>query len=519
MLRLSSAALVALLPVAASAADLRIGLAVPPTAIDPHFHNNGQNNSNSSHIFEGLTRQDEAQRIKPALAESWRTTDDRTWEFKLRPGVVFHDGSPFTAEDVAFTLKRAPDVPRSPSSFAGYLKAVADYEVVDPHTIRIRTKGPDPLLPVNLSKVWIVSAKVGRDATTADYNSGKAMIGTGPYAFAEWATGERLTLKRNERYWGEREPWDKVDLRIIPAPAARVAALLAGDVDLIADVPSTNRADLERNQAVKVWSGASNRVVFLSMDVASEMPLPGVEAKDGTALAKNPLRDLRVRAALSKAIDRKAIVERVLEGDGLPADQLLPAGLFGRSPNLALETPDLEAAKQLLKDAGYPDGFKLPLYTSHDRVANAVNVVQTVAQWWTRLGLQVKVETMPHTIYLTRAGKTELSAMLHSWGAGTGEASDTLGALVHTVIPTAGFGASNRGRYSNPEVDKLIDQALVTVDDAKREVLLIAATDVAIKDHAVLPLYFSTNVWATRKDLVYKVRADSNTLAMGVRAK
>jgi len=503
----------------AAAAELRIGLAVPPTAIDPHFHNNGQNNSNSSHVFDALTRQDEAQRIKPALAESWKTVDDLTWEFKLRQGVVFHDGTPFTAEDVAFTLQRAPNVPRSPSSFAGYLKAVAGHEIVDAHTIRIRTKGPDPLLPVNLSKVWIVSAKAGKDATTADYNSGKAMIGTGPYAFSEWVSGERLVLKRNDRYWGEREPWDTASLRIIPAPAARVAALLAGDVDLIADVPSTNRADLEKNPQISVWAGASNRVVFLSMDVASETPLPGVEAKDGSALAKNPLRDPKVRAALSKAIDREALVARVLEGDGLPADQLLPSGLFGRSPNLPLEKPDLDGAKALLREAGYPDGFKLPLFTSNDRVPNAPNVVQTVAQWWTRLGLQVKVETMPHAIYLTRAGKAELAAMLHSWGAGTGEASDTLGALVHTPIANAGFGASNRGRYGNPLVDAPIDQALVTVDDARREALLIAATDVAMRDYAVLPLYFSVNVWATRKGLEYRTRSDSNTLAMSVRTR
>eukprot|EP01037_Dinobryon_pediforme_P002070 gene2070-2107_t len=431
------------------AADLRIGLASQPTSLDPYFHNNGANNAQARHVFDSLTTQDANQQVGPGLAESWRLVDDVTWEFKLRPGVRFHDGTPATASDVAFTLERAPNVPNSPSTFGTYTKQIESWTIVDDRTIRLRTVGPSPLVAVDLSAVAIVSRKHGQGATTADYQSGKAMIGTGPYRLVEHVPGDRIVYARNPDYWGGAEPWDKVTFRIISAGPSRIAALLARDVDIIDDVPTTDIAQLRARPDIKLWSGVTNRLTFLSVDVFNDVPMPAnISDNAGAPMKQNPMRDLRVRQALSLAIDRNVIVDRVNEGEAIRADQLVPKGFFGFNPAIKPEISDPAAARRLLAEAGYPDGFRIVLHTSNDRIVNATRTVQVVAQMWTRIGIKTSVETMPHTVYSNRTARNELSHMLHSWGAGTGEAAGTFVGIVHTR--GGAYGGSNRGRYSNP---------------------------------------------------------------------
>ena len=230
----------------ANARDISIGLQAAITSMDPHYHNIGPNNSTLRHIFEPLVRPDENQKLTPALATSWKALDDTTWEFKLRKNVRWHDGSPFTADDVAFTLKRVPNVPNSPSSFATFTKPIINVKVVDAHTLIFKTAFPHPLLPSDLTAVAIVSKAVGEKATTDDYNSGKAAIGTGPYKFLEYVANQRIVVKANYGYWGGEEPWDKVTFKMLTSPAARVAALLSGDVEMIETVPTADIAKLEK---------------------------------------------------------------------------------------------------------------------------------------------------------------------------------------------------------------------------------------------------------------------------------
>ena len=501
---------------AALAAELVIGSALEPSSIDPHYHNLGPNNAIARHIFESLVDTNEKQQLQPGLAVSWKPINDTTWEFKLRQGVKFHDGTPFTADDVLFTFERAPNVEASPSSFALYTKGKT-LKKIDDYTVHIITEKPYPLMPNDVSTIYIISKKHGQGAKTGDYNSGKAAIGTGKYKFVEWVPSDRLVLDKNPAYWGKKAQFDRVVFKPITSDPARVAALLAGDVDMIDVVPTADIPRLKDNPNVVLSQGVSNRVIYLHMDqFRAESPFI-----TGTG-GKNPLMDQRVRKAISKAINRPAIVERVMEGIALPAGQLLPEGFFGVSPTLKPEKYDPETAKKLLAEAGYPNGFGLTLHGPNDRYINDAKICQAIGQMLARVGIDAKVETMSKSVFFSKASRggpnksPAFSFILVGWGSGTGEASSPLKSLLHTYDKEKGLGASNRGRYSNAEMDKLVQQALATVDDAKREKLLQQATQIAIEDLGIIPLHYQVNVWATRKGLAYKPRTDEYTLATSV---
>ncbi|MEM9427897.1 MAG: ABC transporter substrate-binding protein [Pseudomonadota bacterium] len=502
-----------------SAEPLTIGLASEPTSIDPHFHNLGPNNALARHIFGRLILQDERQQLTPGLALSWAPIDDLTWEFKLREGVTFHDGSAFTADDVVCSFVRAPDVPNSPSGFGTYTKG-KEVVKIDDFTIHFKTEAPYPLMANDVSTIPIVSDTSGCDASTEDYNAGTAAIGTGPYKFVSYKPGEAIELALNEDYWGEKPVWTEVTLRAISSGPSRVAALLAGDVDMIAGVPTTDIETLKNTDGIALSQGVSNRVIYLHMDQFRE-DSPFVTAKDGSPIT-NPLMDQRVRLAISKAINRDAIVERVMEGVAISAGQLLPEGFFGVSENLEPEAYDPEGAKALLAEAGYADGFAMTIHGPNDRYINDAAIAEAVGQMLARIGIDTSVETMPRSVYFSRAsrggedGQPEFSFILVGWGAGSGEASSPLKSLIHTFDADRGFGSSNRGRHSDAEVDALIEEALATVDDAGRQALLAEATERAIANVAIIPTHFQVNTWATKEGLSYVARTDEYTLATGV---
>ncbi len=498
------------------ATDLRVGLKLEPSSIDPHYHNLSPNNAFARHIFDRLVQTDDKQRLHPGLALSWKPLNDTTWEFKLRQGVKFHDGSPFTADDVLFTFERAPNVEASPSSFALYTKGKT-LKRIDDHTIHITTERPYPLMPNDVAIINIISKKHGEGAKTADYNSGKAAIGTGPYKFVEWVPGDRLVIEKNPDYWGEKAAFDHVVIKPISSGPTRVAALLAGDVEMIDLVPTADITRLKTDPKIVLSQGVSNRVIYLHLDHDRD-DTPFVTGTGG----KNPLKDVRVRKAISKAINRPAIVEKVMEGIAIPAGQLLPEGFFGVSPNLKAEAYDPEGAKKLLADAGWGGGFGITIHGPNDRYINDAKIAQAIGQMLTRIGIETKVETMPKSVYFSRASRggpnktPEFSFILVGWGSGTGEASSPLKSLLTTYDKSKGHGSSNRGRYSNPEVDKLVVEALATVDDTKREKLLQRATEVAINDLGIIPLHYQVNTWATRPGLAYTPRTDEATVIMNI---
>ena len=512
-----SIVLSAALPAPAPAADLSIALGADVTSIDPHFHNLTPNNNVGGHIFEPLVSKDQRGRLTPALAESWRTIDELTWEFRLRRGVKFHDGAEFTAADVAFSLDRVPTVPNSPSPFTTYSNQITEKIIVDPYTIRLKTAAPYPLMPNDMGTILIVSSRAAKGASTEDFNSGKATIGTGPFRFVRFAKGDRIELARHDAYWGRKAPWDRVTLRIVSSDPSRVAALLAGDVGAIENVPTADLARVAKTPGLSVFRIVSHRVMYLHLD-SSRDKSPFVTDKAGRPLDRNPLKDVRVRRAMSKAINRTALVERVMEGAAVATGQLMPEGMFGYVPQLKPEPFDPEGARKLLAEAGYPDGFGLTLHAPNNRYVNDEQVAQAIAQMLSRVGIVTRVDAMPSAVFFSRGNKLDFSFMLVGWGSDTAEASSPLKALLATFNTGKGMGASNRGRYSSAKMDALLDQALATVDDARRESLLQQATEVAMNDLGIIPLYHQENLWAARKGIVYAPRADERTFAHEFRA-
>jgi peptide/nickel transport system substrate-binding protein len=497
------------------AQELRIGIAQEPSSVDPHFNLVGPDESLARHLFDSLILQDERQRLTPGLAISWRAVNERTWEFRLRPNVIFSDGSPFTAEDVAFTLKRAPKVEGSPGGYGIFTRQVTGVDIVDPHTIRLSTENPYPLMPNDLSVVPIVSHSVGEKVASADFNSGKATVGTGPFRFVEWVPGDRIVMDRNESYWGHKPLWRRVVLKPIPTDSARVASLLSGDVDLIDVVPPSVLGDLRGRSDIRLAQAVSNRVIYLHLDSYRDRS-PFVTNLQGAVLDPNPLRDPRVRKAISKAINRRAIVDHIMGGLGDPAGELLPPGYFGTSPNLPPEPFDPEGATQLLIQAGYGQGFGITLHTSTTRPLNSVKSSVAIAEMLGRIGIAAKVESAPEAIFKTNAAKFEYSLFMLGWGSETGEASSSLRGILASRDATKGWGSVNRGRYSNPELDRLLGEAMSTIDDGAREHLLQRAMETGISDVGVIPLYYEVAAWASRKDLAYTPRGDEYTLAQSV---
>lgn len=512
---IAAAAATMLLSLPAAASDVTIAVGGAFTSLDPHYHNLTPNSALTQHLFDRLVHPDADLRPQPGLALSWEAVSPTIWEFRLREA-RFHDGTPFTADDVAFTLSRVPAVQNGPGGYAIYTRPVREVVVVDERTVRLVTAAPAPLIPAFMAALPMVGRRHGEGATTADYNSGRAAIGTGPYRLVSYTPGDRVVLQRNDQWWGAAEPWARVTVRLIANDSARLAALMAGDVALIDQVPTRDAANLGRDARVAVFAKPGVRNIYLHVDHARE-ETPFVTDAEGRRLARNPLRDLRVRRALSLGINRAGIVAQVMDGQAAPSGQFLPAGAMGHDPALQPDPYDPAAARRLLAEAGYPQGFAVTLHGPNDRYVNDAQILQAIAQMWTRIGIRTRVEALPSNAYFTRSARDEFSIGLLGWGTGTGEADSPLTALVATRDQARGRGASNRSGYSNAEIDGLLDRALATLDPAAREQLYQQATTIAIRDLAIIPMHHQVNLWAARRGLVYEGRSDERTMAMSLR--
>lgn len=500
----------------AMARDLVVALKTEPTSMDPQYHALTPNIQLSQTLFDPLVCADAEMLPKPCLAESW-TAQGNTWTFKLRPNVKFSDGSPFTAADVLFTFDRVPKVPNSPSSYKIYLQQITKVEAVDPLTVRITTEKPYPLLPTNMASLPIMSAKAASGSapegkTTTELNAGNGLVGAGPYRFVSWKRGSEIVFERNPYYWGPKPAWDKVIYRPISNPAARVAALLAGDVDLVEDPPTDDLERLKKDPKLNVVAKASNRIIYVALDQHGE-PTPGIQGTNG----KNPFLDKRVREAMSLAIDRQALVDRIMGGIATPAAQLLPLPMLGASKNLATPAKaDPEKAKALLKAAGYPDGFTLVLGSPNGRYINDSKVAQALAAMWTRIGVKTTVDAAAPPVFFKNRDNYAYSAYMAGWGTATGEMSNTLNSLLVTPNKEKGVGTTNRSRYSNKAMDKLVEDSADVMDPVKRGEMLAKASEMAMADFAMLPIHFEHSVWAMKKGIEFTGRADQQTMVQYV---
>ncbi|GAB3653361.1 ABC transporter substrate-binding protein [Ramlibacter alkalitolerans] len=500
----------------ATARDLVVAIKTEPSSMDPQYHALTPNIQLSQTLFDPLVCADAEMLPKPCLAESW-TAQGNTWTFKLRPNVKFSDGSPFTAADVLFTFDRVPKVPNSPSSYKIYLQQITKVEAVDPLTVRITTEKPYPLLPTNMASLPIMSAKAASGTapegkTTTELNAGNGLVGAGPYRFVSWKRGSEIVFERNPYYWGPKPAWDRVIYRPISNPAARVAALLAGDVDLVEDPPTDDLERLKKDPKLNVVAKASNRIIYVALDQNGEQT-PGIQGTNG----KNPLLDKRVREAMSLAIDREALVDRVMGGIATPAAQLLPLPMLGASKKLATAAKaDPEKAKALLKAAGYPDGFTLVLGSPNGRYINDSKVAQTLAAMWTRIGIKTTVDATAPPVFFKKRDSYAFSAYMAGWGTATGEMSNTLNSLLVTPNKEKGVGTTNRSRYSNKAMDKLVEDSADLMDPAQRSDMLAKASEMAMADFAMLPIHFEHSVWAMKKGIEFAGRADQQTMVQYV---
>lgn len=495
----------------ASAQTLTLGVAEPVTSMDPHYLNSPSNKNVLTSIYEALTDADNTYNTRASLAESWKLLDENTWEVKLRSGVKFHDGQPLTAEDVRASYTRVPKVPNAPAPFTTYIRLVKSMTVVDPHTIRFHTSGLDPILPNEMVQIRIIQAK-WEQATNEDFNSGRAAIGTGPIKFASYNPGSGIEVTRNDAYWRKPIPWEKVHYRFIADGAARVAALLAGDVQVIDLVPVDALPTLKANNKVRVATAEVGlRYIFLAMDQSRDDAPPGVTGPNGEPLAKNPFKDKRVREALSLAINRPLMVERVMDNLATATGQMMPAGGFGSVPDLKPPPFEPDRARKLLAEAGYPNGFRTPLYSPRGRYVNDVRVVQAVAQMWQRIGVQATVELQPWSTYASRVHRGEYAVMMGAVAAVTGEVSQVLRSAMGTSDRVKGWGGFNWGKYSNPAFDALLEKAQVTADDAQREKLLQDAMRMGAADVANIPLHLQRTTWAMQAGFRYTGRSDDQT--------
>ncbi len=501
----------------AQAQTLRIG-ARTPTVIDPHFQWLSTNEAYSMHMFDTLVIRGKDAQSYPGLASSWRMVDPLTWEFKLRQGIKFHDGQEFTATDVKFSIERIANLPNNPNPYTANTRSIARIEILDPYTVRFHSDVPDPLLPAPLGSVFIVSHKAARDAMPADFQSGKASIGTGPYRFVSYVPDAELKLVRNEGYWGDKPHWKDVHFRIIPNDASRVATLLAGDVDMIDFIPSHDIPNLKSNPKVAVHTGPADRLMYLMLDVGRE-PTPYATDAEGKPLPKNPFKDIRVRKAMSMAIDRDAVVARVMEGMAAKSTQMMPEGFGGFDPSYEGVKYDIDGAKKLLTEAGYPDGFNMTIHCSNNRYLNDGKTCQAAGQMLSRIGLKMKVETMPVNVFFPKISvpKSEYSLILMGWGnSSTGTASGFLAAILHSYDPAKRMGHANRAYFSDPVYDAMAEDALVEIDPAKREQKMKAAIRYATETYVTIPLHTLYTALATRKGLRVETRKDEMTIAMAV---
>jgi peptide/nickel transport system substrate-binding protein len=499
------------------AQELIIGRGNEPQSIDPHFTRAGPNQMTALHIFDRLVLSDQNVRPIPGLAVSWEAEDELTWLIRLRESVRFHDGTPFTADDVVYSFERAPNVPRSPASFAQSLSTLASIEVIDELTLRMRTFEPSPQFIENIGSIYILSRAASEGAQSIEFNNPGVAVGTGPFRFVSWQPGDRLTLERNDDYWGDTSDFQSVVMRFITTDAARVAALRSGSVDIIDLVGPADLPSLRGMRNINVFQVGSLRMVYLALNQREDMTR--FTTRTGRPLAENPLRDARVRRALSLLIDRRGLTDYILQGAGEPATQIVPVGSFGFAPSIPEPHVNRAEAHALLAEAGYSDGFGVTVHGSGNRFVMDSEITQAIGQMLARGGIRVnRVEVRPYAAYTPKAAAGEYPIFLFSYGNTSGESSRGLSNLLHSYDAQRDLGTLNRTRYSNPDFDAVITAALQEFDDDAREQLLQRAAEIAFhEDTALVPLYFESAVWAAREGLEVLPRRDIRTLAMSVR--
>jgi peptide/nickel transport system substrate-binding protein len=490
------------------------------SSMDPYARNETFLLTFMSNVYDPLIRRDKDLKLEAALATKWGTVNPTTWFFDLRQGVKFSDGSPFTADDVVFSLARASG---QGSNMLSYFVSVKEVKKVSDHRIEVITKYPDPLLAdkwaalLMMSKAW---AEKNNAVATADMTKNEEnfatrnAMGTGAFLLKERRAGERTVLVPNPGWWDKAtHNLTEVIFTPVPNPATRVAAIKAGDIDMMYEVPPADTETLKREANVAVLEGPETRVVFLGFDHERN------ELLESNIKGKNPYKDKRVREAMHRSIDVEAIKRTVMRGQSYPTNLMVAPGINGYVKALdnrpSLLSPD--AAKKLLADAGYPNGFETGMDCPNDRYVNDEKICQAVVAMLARIGIKVNLRAQTRSLYFAKILRKgdykpgELSFYMLGWSpAATYDVHNVFEQLIQTPSATTKKGLFNAGGYSNPEVDKLADAMEQETDKAKRDALIAQATKLYVEDYAYIPLHQQAVVWAARKNISLVQLADNS---------
>jgi peptide/nickel transport system substrate-binding protein len=479
---------------------------------DIHSQNNALQNGIHAAVYEALVYYNSRNfKIEPVLATSWTQVSPTQLRVNLRQNVRFHDGSAFTADDAAYSIERAM---MKASNFTPYTAGIDRVVKVNANTIDIVTKRPNPVLLNQLtelrmmSKAWAeknnsVEPKDIRNVTLETFANRNAM-GTGPFILRSWVPDQRMVFATNPNWWGKLEGnITEIIYTPIKSEATRVAALLSGEVDLVLDPSPQDLPRLRSNPNLKVVDGVESRTIFFGMDQFRD-ELPGSNIK-----GKNPLKDQRVRKALYQSIDIDALMRVTMRGLGQATGALIAPQVNGWKESIHKRMPyDVEGARKLLAEAGYPQGFEVDFACPNNRYINDEEICQAVTAMWSRIGVRAKLRTLPLVTYFPMIQRFEASIYMLGWGVPTFDAMYSLQSLVRTT-GTDGDGNYNVGRYSNPKVDAVIDRAKVETDLLVRNRLLTDALQMSNDDVSHIPLHNQVIPWAMKKNIEVVHRADN----------
>ncbi|KQP21601.1 ABC transporter substrate-binding protein [Pseudorhodoferax sp. Leaf267] len=496
----------------AQAATFRWAGANDLVTFDPHAQNHQTTLAFLQQVYEGLTRYDAKFQIQPGLATKWTEVTPTQVRFELRRNVKFHDGAPFTADDVVFSLKRAMS---PPSNMTAYVQSLQDVKKVDDFTVDLILKGPSPVLLRELTDARIMNlawAQKHNALKAQDYvakeetYSARNANGTGPFVLKSWQPDVKTVLEANPNWWDK--PTGNVTEVVytpIKSSATRTAALMSGQVDFVNDPPTQDLARLVQNPDLKQLDGSENRTIFLGMDQKRD------ELLYSSVKGKNPLKDIRVRQALYQAVDLATIHRTTMRQLSVPTGTMIAPMVNGWTKDLEARAAkyDVAAAKKLLTDAGYPDGFEVTLDCPNDRYVNDEAICQAVTGMWARIGVKAKLATLPTANYFPKILRRDTSIYMLGWGVATMDALYSLDSLISTEDPKRGAaGNYNIGGYSSKDVDGLIAQIKIATDPVKRNQLIHEALKIVKDDFAYVPLHHQIRPWVMRKNITTVYRAD-----------
>jgi peptide/nickel transport system substrate-binding protein len=507
------AALLAAISLSSPARTLRWSSQGDLMTADPQAQNEGLNNMLMGYAYERLTTRDKELRLVPSLARSWQQVNPTTWRFDLRRGVTFHDGTPFTAADVVFSIERAQT---ANSNFKTFAVPLGKARAIDDHTVEIVTPRPHPLLLEDLNTIYIMSrawatrnrAELPQDFKSAeDTFASRAANGTGPYVFVSREPEVRVAFRKNPLWWGLKEGRfegnvDEIVYRPIKSDATRMAAVISGELDFVLDPPLQDIGRLKGNPKVTVIEGPENRIVFLVMDQSRD------ELRYSNVKGRNPFKDKRVREALYHAIDIEALKAQVMRGQSRPTGSMVPAESASPKalePRLGFDPP---RAKQLLAEAGYPDGFEVALLCPNNRYVNDERICTALTAMFARVGVRASLTTLPRAQFFQKVDQLDFSLHMYGWGGAVTDPGRILMPLLHS-FDGKGKGDFNSGRFKDEALDRLIDRSDVEMDPKARAQLLAEALKIVRDNSYAIPLHRQVIPWVARAGVKVVHRADN----------